>query len=418
MEVPEDQGDTLTVNDVRCPELVAPAGDFEKMEMAFAYGADAVYLAGEEFGLRARSRNFSESGILDAVQLAHDLGRRVYVTVNLYANDDDLSPISEFVEFLRGTDVDAVIVADAGVLGIVKEVAPEMRIHLSTQANTGNARAVNFWAGQGLSRVVIARELTVPQVCSLAGAVDTELEVFVHGSMCLSYSGRCYLSWYMTGRSANRGDCAHSCRYEYALMEELRPNERFRVVEEPGFTQLMSSKDLCLIEHLGALADAGVSAFKIEGRTKSVGYVATAVRVYREALDAWRADPGNYVVRPEWTETLEKASNRGFTADPTSSSSISTGHGRDYIFVGVVTEDSEGGRMKVAVRNQIHVGQEIEAFAPNGVDFTFRIEQMESADNGVPKEVAHPNNRIIMSTPQPVPKLTILRRKMGPQDGN
>jgi len=209
------------------PELAAPAGDLEKMQVALAYGADAVYLAGEEFGLRARSRNFTEIEIVRAVDTAHRMGRRVYVTVNLFANDADLGRVARFVEFLYEAGVDGIIVADAGVLAVVKEAVPDTRVHLSTQANVTNARAVEFWAKQGIDRVILARELTVDQVRDIARSSSIEIEVFVHGAMCLSYSGRCYLSWYMTGRSANRGDCAHPCRYRYALAEELRPGEYF-----------------------------------------------------------------------------------------------------------------------------------------------------------------------------------------------
>jgi len=393
------------------PELVAPAGDFEKMQVALAFGADAVYLAGEEFGLRSRSRNFTETEIPVAADTVHRLGRRVYVTVNLFANDDDIERITPFVEFLDSVGVDGIIVADPGVLAIVKEAVPTMRVHLSTQANTTNTRAVEFWARQGVDRVILARELTVAQVCDVAKSSSIETEVFVHGAMCLSYSGRCYLSWYMTGRSANRGDCAHPCRYQYALTEELRPGEYFPVEEEPAYTKLMSSKDLCLIESIGTLADAGVGAFKIEGRTKSAGYVATATRVYRAAIDAWRTDPRGYTVRPDWVETLAKASNRGFTADPTSPSSISEGYDRTYAFVGLALEDSVDDELIVSVRNQVRAGDEIELFAPDGADFIFRIEHMKSAENGLPQQVAHPNNRVVIPVPQPVRKSSILRRR-------
>ena len=393
------------------PELVAPAGDFEKMQVVLAYGADVVYLAGEEFGLRSRSRNFTDIEIVKAVDLVHGLGRRVYVTVNLFANDSDLERIERFVGFLYEAGVDGMIVADAGVLAVVKDTGPDMRVHLSTQANVINARSVEFWAGCGVDRVILARELTVDQVCDIAKSVSIEVEVFVHGAMCLSYSGRCYMSWYMTGRSANRGDCAHSCRYGYAVMEELRPGEHFPVEEEPAYTRLMSSKDLCLVEHVGTLADAGVAAFKIEGRTKSVGYSATATRIYREAIDAWRADPKNYAALPEWLEEFAKTSNRGFTADPTSPSSISEGYERQYAFAGLVMADSVDNEIAVAVRNQIRVGDKIELFAPDGADFTFRIERMKSIENNAPRNVAHPNNKVLIPVPHPVRKFAILRRR-------
>lgn len=393
------------------PELVAPAGDFEKMQVAMAYGADAVYLAGEEFGLRSRSRNFTDMELERAVDIAHGMGRRVYVTVNLFANDSDLDRIARFVEFLHGTGVDGVIVADGGVLAVVKDTVPDMRVHLSTQANVTNARSVEFWAGCGVARVILARELTVDQVCDISKSTSIEVEVFVHGAMCLSYSGRCYMSWYMTGRSANRGDCAHPCRYRYAVTEELRPGEYFPVEEEPAYTKLMSSRDLCLIESVGTLADAGVAAFKIEGRTKSVGYSATATRVYREAIDSWRADAKGYAVQPRWIETLAKASNRGFTADPTSPSSISEGYDRQYAFVGLVLADSVDSEIAVTVRNQIRVGDEIELFAPDGADFTFRIERMSSVENDTPQDVAHPNNKVLIPVPHPARKFAILRRQ-------
>jgi len=394
------------------PELVAPAGDLEKMRVALTYGADAVYLAGEEFGLRSRSRNFTDMELVTAVDTAHRIDRRVYATVNLFANDSDLDRIARFVEFLAGIGIDALIVADPGVLAVVKDTVPSVRVHLSTQANITNVRAVEFWAERGVDRVILARELTVEQVCEIVQSSPIEIEVFVHGAMCLSYSGRCYMSWYMTGRSANRGDCAHPCRYQYALTEELRPGEYFPVEEEPAYAKLMSSKDLCLIEHVGTLADAGVAAFKIEGRTKSIGYAATATRVYREAVDAWRAGPKTYTVRPDWVDTLGKASNRGFTADPTSPSSISEGYDRTSMFVGLVLENSADCEVLVSVRNQIRVGDEVELFAPDGADYTFKIEKITSADDGKPLEVAHPNNRVLIPVPQPVRKYSILRREV------
>lgn len=271
------------------PELLAPAGNYDKLCTAIRYGADAVYLGGEHFSLRARAGNFDVEGLRQAVATAHAHQVRVYVTVNIFAHNRDLPTLPAYLAFLQELTVDGLIIADPGILAMARQYAPKLALHLSTQANVTNWSSACFWAGLGIRRLNLARELGLEEICAIRAATDAELEVFVHGALCISYSGRCLLSSYFTGRDANQGDCAQPCRYHYALMEEKRPGQYFPVEEDGRGTYIFNSRDLCLLPHLPALIAAGVNAFKLEGRMRSVGYVGAMVRLYRLALD-WIAE--------------------------------------------------------------------------------------------------------------------------------
>ena len=289
---------------IRKPELLAPAGDLEKLKTALHYGADAVYLSGENYGLRAGAENFSMEEMAEGVTLAHKKGARVYLALNIFAHNADINSLPSYLREIESIGVDAIIVSDAGVIDVVKESLPGTELHLSTQANTTNWRSIAFWKKQGVSRVCVARELSLDEIREVKDRVDIEIEAFVHGAMCISYSGRCLISSYMTGRSANLGDCAHPCRYRYALVEETRLGEYFPVEEDERGTYMMSSKDLCMIEHLDKMFKAGIGALKIEGRTKGIAYVGNVVRIYRKAIDRYLDNQENYRPEPGWLDEL------------------------------------------------------------------------------------------------------------------
>lgn len=304
---------------VKIPELLAPAGSLEKLRTAIHYGADAVYLGGKEFSLRAHAANFTPEEMAQAVDHAHDRGVKVYVTVNILAHHRDFAGLPEYLENLGRTDVDGLIIADPGILAVARRTVPELPIHLSTQANVTNPEAARFWQGQGVKRLNAARELSLAEIGELTANSGLEIEVFCHGALCISYSGRCLLSCHLTGRSANRGDCAHPCRYKYRLVEEKRPGQFFPVEEDERGTYIFNSRDLCLINRLPELIAAGVDSVKIEGRMKSVYYVGAAVRAYRAALDElaarWSNDPQGPLPRlePKFMAELLKIGNRGYT---------------------------------------------------------------------------------------------------------
>lgn len=402
------------------PELLAPAGDLEKLKMAITYGADAVYLGGEEFGLRAGAKNFTIETMKEGLKFAHDRGKRVYVTLNIIPHNEDLEGLPEYVKKLHEIGVDAVIVADPGVFTIVKESVPDIEIHLSTQANTTNYSTANFWYNQGVKRIVVARELSLEEIKNIMDKAPEglEIEAFVHGAMCISYSGRCLLSNYMAGRDANRGQCAQSCRWKYNLVEEQRPGEYFPVYEDDKGTYIFNSKDLCMIGYIPELIQSGIKSFKIEGRMKSPYYVATIVRSYRMAIDNYLADPENYVYNDKWLQEMRKVSHRDFTTGfyfnkPDTNDQIYTTNTyvRGYDFVGLVLDyDKESGIATVEQRNRMFVGDEIEIFGPNKEYYTQTIEKMWD-EKGNEMEVApHPQQRIKMKVSQPVEPWDMIRK--------
>ena len=296
-------------------ELLAPAGSMEKLKMAFLYGADACYLGGTAFGLRANAKNFDLDEITKACEYAHKKGKRVYVTVNIMAHNEDLIGLEDYLRGLSQAKVNAILVSDPGIFMTVKETVPEMEVHLSTQANATNYKTVQYWRNQGMTRAVLARELSLKEIRQIRDRIDEsfELEAFVHGAMCVSYSGRCLLSSFLTGRDANRGECSHPCRWKYHLVESTRPDEYYPIEEDTHGTHILNSKDLCMIQYIPDLIRGGISSLKIEGRMKSAYYVAMVVRAYRLAIDAYYKDPDHWQFNSYWMEEIEKTSHRKFT---------------------------------------------------------------------------------------------------------
>ena len=399
------------------PELLAPAGTMEKLQMALAYGADAAYLGGAQFGLRAFGGNFTNEEIRAAVNLAHGVGKKIYVTVNVFPHNDDLVFLPDYLRFLADVEVDAVLVADLGVFMLAREVAPQLPVHISTQANNVNWRTVRAWQELGAERVVLARELSREEIREIRRHTDVEMELFVHGAMCISYSGRCLLSSYFTGRDANRGGCAQSCRWKYALVEESRPGECYPIEEDARGTYIMNSKDLCLLPYLDEVVDSGIDSLKIEGRMKSVHYVASVVKAYRMALDACLTDT-SYKVREEWLTELEKVSHRSYTTGfffgkTTEADQIygSSSYEQTSDFVGLVRAYDEKTKIAaVEQRNNMKLGQEIEIFQPVGASFRQKLAEMWDTEGQEIAAAPHPQQIIRMRMAQPVEVNSILRR--------
>lgn len=398
-------------------ELLAPAGTPEKLQTAFAYGADAAYLGGRAFGLRAFGGNFSHDEMRAAVKAAHAAGKKIYVTVNVFPHNEDIVALPDYLRFLADIRTDAVLVADLGVFMLCREIVPQLPLHISTQANNVNWRTVDAWKQLGARRVVLARELSRAEIREIRAHTDVELEMFVHGAMCISYSGRCLLSNYFTGRDANRGSCAQSCRWKYALVEESRPGAYYPIAEDERGTYIMNSKDLCLLPYLDEVIACGVDSLKIEGRMKSVHYVASVVRTYRMALDTCMTD-APYRVQDAWLTELEKVSHRPYTTGfffgkTTEKDQIygTSTYAQSSDFVGVVRgRDPKTGIALVEQRNRIFVGEELEVFPPTGTVGRFILDRMWD-ETGVPIEVApHPRQIVRMEIPWDVAADTILRR--------
>lgn len=401
-------------------ELLAPAGDLDKLKMAIHYGADAVYLGGMAFGLRASAKNFTFETLKEGLKFAHERDKKVYVVINIIPHNEDLLDLPQYIKELDKLGVDAVIVSDPGAFSIVKENAPNLEVHLSTQANTTNSATAKFWYKQGVKRVIVARELSLDEIKEMIDNTpdDLEVESFVHGAMCISYSGRCLLSNYMSGRDANRGECAQSCRWKYNLVEEKRPGEYYPIVEDEGGTFIFNSKDLCMIEHLPKLIEAGITSLKIEGRMKSPYYVATVIRSYRMAIDRYLEDPENYKYDPELLYEIKKASHRDFTTGfyfnkPTGEDQLYTtsSYIRNYDFVGQILDyDEESEIAIVEQRNRMFVGDEIEIFGPNRDFFTQNIEKMWDASGNEIEVAPHPQQKIKMKMSHPVKPWDMIRK--------
>jgi len=405
---------------VKKPELLAPAGNLEKLKIAIIYGADAVYLGGENFGLRAGAKNFTLKQLAEGIKFAHDRGKRVYLTLNIIPHNEDLVGLPEYVAKLKELDLDAVIISDPGVLKIVKNIIPEMEIHLSTQANTTNYAAVNFWYEQGVRRIILARELSLEEIKEIIkkSPPDMKIETFVHGAMCISYSGRCLLSNYMVGRDADRGDCAQSCRWRYYLMEETRPGEYFPVYEDKRGTYIFNSKDLCMIEHLPSLIEAGISVFKIEGRMKSSYYVATVVKAYRHLIDSYLLKPNKYFCDEKWLDEIKKVSHRYFTtgfyfAKPGGEEQRydSSAYIKTYDFAGLILDYNINNQIAtIEQKNRIFVGDEIEIFGPDDDFFTQKIEKMWDEEGEEIEIAPHTKQIIRIKMAKPVKPWYILRK--------
>ena len=404
---------------IKKPELLAPAGNLEKMKMAVLYGADAVYLGGKAFGLRAFGGNFTYEELKEAVDFAHARGRKVYVTVNIFPHNSDIEKMPDYLRYLQEINVDALLVADLGVFMLCRKLIPDMELHISTQANNTNWATVNAWKELGAKRVVLAREMSLNEIREIRAKCDVDLEMFMHGAMCISYSGRCLLSNYFTGRDSNRGSCAQSCRWKYALVEETRPGKYFPIEEDDRGTYIMNSKDMCLMPHIKDVIESGVDSLKIEGRMKSVHYAASVTKAYRLAIDSYFADPENFTVKQEWMDELEKVSHRAYTTgfyyhQPDADDQIygKTSYDQTSDFVGLVRSyDAATGYAVVEQRNNMKVGQEIEVFQPTGPLYRQKITSM--IDNETNEEISvapHPQQIIRMKMEQPVEEYTILRR--------
>lgn len=403
-------------------ELLAPGGNLEKMKMAVLYGADAVYIGGEMFGLRAKADNFSKADMLEGIAFAHSRGKKVYVTMNIIPRNHDFKGMEHYIREVESMGADAVIVSDPGIFSLVRETAPQMQIHISTQANNTNYRSAAFWKTQGASRIVAARELSCQEIQEIhVHNPDLEIEVFVHGAMCISYSGRCLLSGYMSGRDSNKGDCSQACRWNYHLMEEKRPGEYMPVYENERGTFIFNSKDLCLLEYIPNLIQAGVSSLKIEGRMKSSFYVASVVRAYRMAIDAYYQDPAHWTFNPIWLEEASKASHREYTTafftgsgEPADMQNYGTSsYIRGYDFVGLCgAYDAETGRILVEQRNKVSLGEEIEIVMPSGESFALCIQEMTD-EAGEPIDSApHAQMKFQIRTDRYVEPYSMIRKEV------
>ena len=403
---------------IQKPELLAPAGNMEKLHMALLYGADAVYLGGKMFGLRAFASNFSLAEMDEAVAFAHSLHKKVYVTVNIFAHNEDINNLPDYLRNLQAIGVDALLISDFGVWSVAREIIPEMPLHVSTQANTTNWAAVKAWENLGASRVVLARELSFTEMKEIGSKTEVELEAFVHGAMCISYSGRCWLSSYLTGRDGNRGACAQVCRWEFNLTEKNRPGEVYDVAGDEQGTYIMNSKDLCLLPYLPRLMEAGICSFKIEGRMKSAHYAASVVSVYRRAIDACWRDPQHYTVKQEWLDELEKVSHRPYTTgfalgkpDATAQVYTTSSYLQTHEFVGLV-RDWDNGRLTVEQRNHMKEGETLEVFCPDGSLRTLVLKEMRNQDGEPIVAAQHPQMVFTCRAAESIPESSILRRKI------
>ena len=375
---------------MRKVELLAPAGDLERLKIAFTYGADAVYIGGEIFGMRSAAKNFTKEEMAEGVKFAHERGKQVFVTMNIIPRNDEFLQIEEYLLDLQEIGVDAVIVSDPGVFSMVQQIVPDMEIHISTQASTTNSDAANFWYNLGAKRIVTARELSFKEIKEISdnSPKDMDIESFIHGAMCMSYSGKCVISNYTTGRDANRGSCAQSCRWKYTLVEEKNPREYEPVVEgvDPEF--FFNSKDLCMIEYIPQIFESGITSLKIEGRMKTAYYVATTVRAYRMAIDAYYEDPENWKFNPMWLEELKKGSHRDYSTgfyfdrpDSNAHNYESASYIRNYDFIGIVRGyEEETGLHIVEQRNKMWVGDDIEIIGPHIETMYSKIEEMYDED--------------------------------------
>lgn len=401
-------------------ELLAPAGNMEKLKMAFHYGADAVFLGGKMFNLRAGSHNFEDEELAEAVEYAHKMGRRVYVTLNIIPHNNELELLPDYVKFLERIGVDGVIVADLGVFQVVRENT-DLRISVSTQASNTNWRSVKMWKDMGAKRVVLAREISLDNIAEIRAKVpDIELEVFVHGAMCMSISGRCLLSNYMTGRDANRGDCAQSCRWKYSVVEETRPGEYMPVYEDERGTYIFNSKDLCTIELIDKILDLGVDSLKIEGRMKGIYYVSNAVKMYREAIDKYYS--GEYEYDPKWLEEIKSTSNRSFTegfylgqpGPDANNYNDRNSYSQTHQLVAKIEEKIGEDEYLLAIRNRVVAGETLEIITPVGDPRVITLPKMILVTKGPEEEVefANPNSFVKVKLEGGFEPMDMIRRKL------
>lgn len=403
------------------PELLIPASSLEVLKTAVVFGADAVYIGGEVFSLRAKSKNFSMEDMREGIAFAHAHGAKVYVTANILAHNGDLDGVEKYFHELKAIGPDALIISDPGVFQIAKEVCPEIEIHISTQANNTNYRTYRFWHSLGAKRVVSARELSMDELRELRANIpeDLEIETFIHGAMCISYSGRCLLSSYFTGRDANQGACTHPCRWKYAIMEETRPGEYLPVYENERGTYIFNSKDLCMIEHIPELVEAGIDSFKIEGRMKTALYVAVVTRTYRQAIDDYLKDEVLYRSRMDYyKEEIAKCTYRQFTTGfffgkPDHDTQIydNNTYIKAYTYLGLIGEDRGDGFYGLEQRNKFSVGDAIEVMKPDGRDLEVTVQAMTDAEGTSIESCPHPKQKIFVNLGVELSPLDLLRRK-------
>ncbi len=403
------------------PELLAPGGSLEKLKTAIDYGADAVYIGGDAFSLRVAAENFSVEDMKEGIKYAHDRGKKVYLTANIIPHNSDIAEFESFIKEIRPLGFDAVLIADLGMFGMMRELAPEIPIHVSTQANNTNYKTALMWYKMGAERVVLGREMSFKEIAEFRANIpeELELEAFVHGAMCISYSGRCLLSNYMTGRDSNMGACAHPCRWNYSLVEEKLPGEYFPVEENERGTFIFNSKDLCTIEHIPELVESGITSLKIEGRVKTSFYVATVVGAYRREIDRYFENPKEYKFNPEELDELCKVSHRPYTTGfyfgkPGADAQVyeSSSYIRDYELIGIVTDyDEKTGRMTVTQRNRFFEGDEIEIMQPMKPYIAIKAEAMADEEGNSITVAPHPEQIVTMNVSELVCKGALIRKK-------
>ena len=404
---------------MRKTELLIPAGSLDVLKTAVIYGADAVYIGGEAFGLRAKAKNFSNEEIKEGIAFAHERGVKVYITANILAHNEDLAGVEAYFHELKDVAPDALIISDPGVFAIARRVLPDMELHISTQANNTNYGTYLFWHEMGAKRVVSARELSLAEIKEIRAHIpdDMEIESFIHGAMCISYSGRCLLSNYFTGRDANQGACTHPCRWKYAVVEETRPGEYMPVYENERGTYIFNSKDLCMIEHIPELIDAGIDSFKIEGRMKTALYVATVARTYRKAIDDYKTDPKLYEANLEWyKEEIGKCTYREFTTGfyfgkPDENAQIydSNTYVKNYTYLGTVEQTDGDGRCRIEQKNKFSVGETIEVMKPDGRNLAAVVKGIYDEEGNARESAPHPKEILWVELDQETDTYDILR---------
>lgn len=401
------------------PELLVPASSLEVLKIAVIFGADAVYIGGESFGLRAKAKNFSMADMREGIDFAHGRGVKVYVTANILAHNEDLEGVREYFSQLKEIKPDALIISDPGVFMAAREICPELEVHISTQANNTNYGTYRFWHKLGAKRVVSARELSLQEIAGIRKNIpaDLEIETFIHGAMCISYSGRCLLSNYFTGRDANRGACTHPCRWKYAVVEETRPGEYMPVYENERGTYIFNSKDLCMIEHIPELAEAGIDSFKIEGRMKTALYVATVARTYRKAIDDYFESQELYEKNMSWyLEQIVGCTYRQFTTGfffgkPDENTQIydNNTYVKEYTYLGIVGENTDKG-YRIEQRNKFYVGEEIEVMKPSGENMTVIVKSIRDEEGNEMDSAPHPKQVLYIDVGHQLAMFDILRR--------
>ncbi len=404
---------------MRKPELLIPASSLEVLKTAVLFGADAVYIGGESFGLRAKAKNFSAEEMKQGIAFAHAYGVRVHVTANILAHNNDLDGAETYFYELKEMKPDALIIADPGMFMLAKKICPEIEIHISTQANNTNYMTYLFWHGLGAKRVVSARELSLDEIKEIRSRIpdDMEIESFIHGAMCISYSGRCLLSSYFTGRDANQGACTHPCRWKYAVMEESRPGEYLPVYENERGTYIFNSKDLCMIEHIPEMVDAGIDSFKIEGRMKTALYVATVARTYRKAIDDYFTSEETYRANMDWYRSeISKCTYRQFTTGfyfgkPDENTQIydSNTYVNEYVFLGMIEAVSDDGRVRIEQKNKFSVGDHIEIMKPCGENVEVQVLSLTTDEGEKVESAPHPQQKLWVELSQPAVQYDLLR---------